>query len=71
MKWILLHESVGGHIDCKPMAKFKSVFLQLLFSKIKTLKLRPKNTIIEDKTLMYSSGTWILKMGDRKQINIF
>jgi hypothetical protein len=36
----------------------------------KILKLRLKNTIV-DKTLTYSSETWILTKRDRKQINIF
>jgi len=36
----------------------------------KKLKLRLKNTII-DKTLMYTSETWILTKRNRKQINIF
>jgi hypothetical protein len=36
----------------------------------KKLKLRLNNTII-DKTLTYTSGTWILTNSDRKQINIF
>jgi hypothetical protein len=34
------------------------------------LKLRLNNTII-DKTLTYTSGTWILTNSDRKQIKIF
>jgi hypothetical protein len=41
--------------------------------KIKTSekpKLRLKNTII-DKTLTYTSETWILTKRDRKQMNIF
>jgi len=36
----------------------------------KKLKLRLKNTII-DKTVTYTSGTWILTKRERKQINIF
>ena len=73
---VILNEDNNHQIDLQERIKnFNKTYctLQKVFrnkDSSKKLELRLKNTII-DKTLTYTSETWILTKRDRKQINIF